>query len=377
MPFNGTYQKFLQLPSSTYTEFYRKVDGYKTLPIGSEVSPYTSNTAVMRWKKRTGSGNTTWDVNTGPHTQAWNQVLCLRDRSPGNGYPITEWYGVYNRAYAEWRELVTVTGTAQMGTFIAECDDAFRMVATRATQLVKAVTALKKGNLRGFASVLGVQLKHKHRNVKKAPKNLSALWLEYWFGWAPTLGDIYSSVDILCDEPSKAPADAKASSAVHRRWKSAGTNPPTSNDWVTLTARVKCQIGADVQVKNPNLALDEKLGLTNPAEIIWELIPFSFVVDWFGTVGDVVSSWDDNIGYDITRQFVTSYVNGTSLSFNLAGNPPGSYGTFEAQVSHFAAKRTTGSIPLPVLYFKLPDRLSITRAATSVALLVGLLKSLD
>jgi hypothetical protein len=33
-------------------------------------------------------------------------------------------------------------------------------------------------------------------------------------------------------------------------------------------------------------------GITNPALVAWELLPWSFVVDWFLPIGNFISSWD-------------------------------------------------------------------------------------
>lgn len=37
-------------------------------------------------------------------------------------------------------------------------------------------------------------------------------------------------------------------------------------------------------------------GLTQPIESFWELVPFSFIVDWFINVGDTLASWTPNYG---------------------------------------------------------------------------------
>lgn len=39
------------------------------------------------------------------------------------------------------------------------------------------------------------------------------------------------------------------------------------------------------------------MGLTNPLEVTWELLPFSFVADWFLPIGDYVSILDSTLGY--------------------------------------------------------------------------------
>lgn len=37
-------------------------------------------------------------------------------------------------------------------------------------------------------------------------------------------------------------------------------------------------------------------GMTQPMESLWELVPFSFIVDWFFNVGDTISAWTPNYG---------------------------------------------------------------------------------
>lgn len=45
------------------------------------------------------------------------------------------------------------------------------------------------------------------------------------------------------------------------------------------------------------LHIPAALGLTNPASVAWELVPFSFVVDWFAPVGDWLNALDATLGY--------------------------------------------------------------------------------
>lgn len=35
-------------------------------------------------------------------------------------------------------------------------------------------------------------------------------------------------------------------------------------------------------------------GIDQPLESIWELVPFSFILDWFFNIGNVISSWSLN-----------------------------------------------------------------------------------
>jgi hypothetical protein len=38
------------------------------------------------------------------------------------------------------------------------------------------------------------------------------------------------------------------------------------------------------------------LGLAQPMESLWEIVPFSFIVDWFLNIGDTIAAWTPNYG---------------------------------------------------------------------------------
>ncbi len=64
-------------------------------------------------------------------------------------------------------------------------------------------------------------------------------------------------------------------------------------------------MGCEVTISNPNLYLANNLGLANPAIVVWELIPFSFVVDWFVTVGQFLENGSAWLGLTVTKPYTT------------------------------------------------------------------------
>jgi hypothetical protein len=65
-----------------------------------------------------------------------------------------------------------------------------------------------------------------------------------------------------------------------------GVNTDTRFAVYKRTTRVKIYL----EVVNPNLHTIQQMGLTNPLVVAWELIPFSFVADWFIQVGDYLTA---------------------------------------------------------------------------------------
>jgi len=63
-------------------------------------------------------------------------------------------------------------------------------------------------------------------------------------------------------------------------------------------------------VEEPLLALASELGLTNPAQLAWELLPLSFVFDYFFAVSDALGSLDVLLGLAKPEVWDTVYLKG-------------------------------------------------------------------
>jgi len=224
----------------------------------------------------------------------------------------------------------------------AEMGKTASMVAQSATKIYRAVKALKSGNLLEFTNVLGVTattstLERKYTGMRKAtykdwklsqdasgalvahsgksqetfkydkqfkrfsrkPEShlsdfLSDTWLEYSYGWKPLLKDVY-------DQAANA---ANLMVGTNQGWQTASVNVDSDNifhqvesppgDQVTYTfdGRDRIWVHLSVTYRIPPGALDvtTAFGLNNPLEVAWELIPFSFVADWFIPIGDAIRS---------------------------------------------------------------------------------------
>jgi hypothetical protein len=106
------------------------------------------------------------------------------------------------------------------------------------------------------------------------------------------------------------------------------------------------------------------LGLTNPALVGWELVPFSFVVDWFTPIGSWLESLTAFEGYNVVAK---------SLSYTYSSIAYGEYLLKGATCSHTVNNHerltsfTTPSYPSPLLNFG--ARLGKKRFTSALALL--------
>lgn len=228
------------------------------------------------------------------------------------------------------------------------------MIANRAGTLANAYRALRAGKFKKFLSLLDVPPKEEHRGlVQVRSKQISKLWLEYWFGWSPFVNDIYKGVKLL-DSPY--PASYVTGVGVTNLVGQSQYQP------YNMTAIVKC--GAYVEVDNEVLYRANQFGVVNPALIAWELVPFSFLVDWLIPVGNYLRSFTDFVGLSIRDPYTTKFLKGK-------GSYCGDGGEIYASADAVFLERLEG-LPGPIVTLNLPNGLSITRGVTAISLVISL-----
>lgn len=342
---------------------------YVSKPLGQDVCP---NEIFLGWSKITRVGS------NGTSNYIWSQS-AEHGLLAGRVNPYSGNYGrsltgmnliaqASNKCYDRFKDKV-LGSNAELGVNLAERHQAVRMITDRANTLRKAYSALRQGKLRVFYRSLNVKPLPKHQRWTYA-RNASAFWLEYHFGWSPLIGDIYNACDVLqagYGKPRPIRARGSASDYIGL-WKNFGAYQDVRN----TSMRCDVQTGARVLITNPNLHQAARLGLINPISVAWELIPFSFLVDWFIPVGKFLNSWSDFVGLSFKNPYSTVLMTATgSIDYQWSFGS-GQYG-ISNDIRAISAKRTQGLIS-PVVYPKQFKGLSVTRAATAVSLLLQVFK---
>jgi hypothetical protein len=215
---------------------------------------------------------------------------------------------------------------------------------------VKALRQIKSGNYAGAANTLGLQF-----DKKKMADN----WLAYQFGLLPLLNDIYNGVEAIQKAQNK--SDFITVSSV------AEDEAPLI--WTTTLRQVGSsqrgvQVGYTYKLNDAHKASLTTLGLTNPLSLAWELLPSSYIIDWFVSIGDVLSALGADRGYTYLGGYETAWVRG---DFDIL-QPNSDYASpWQHTVSNFAMERTISPPPSPGLYLK--TGLNFGKAITAVALL--------
>lgn len=275
----------------------------------------------------------------------------------------------YARAYTKFKEKIYTQ--ASNLTALQERQASIDMVVSRLKQLYKGAKSLKRGKFKEFLGTFGIKPKPKHANKTwSRPKDFGSLWLEYWMGWAPMVGDVYTTLEFLGKPVPDSPVRAGSTAPVVGSSSYYSSPSRATSSWEgTTTVWIKSK----VEVTSPSLYNLQGLGLLNPLKTLWETTPFSWFADWFTNVGQVLGQLTDWVGLEL-KDLVISCKTNVTLSYEVtradsvwAGAPPRIYRNREW--THFSRK-TGGVLPVVKPIVRLPNGLSITRGATLASLLV-------
>lgn len=284
---------------------------------------------------------------------------------PENGYISL----ANNKSYAK---LVDETQDAsQWANNLIEAGKSLSVAEQRLIQLAKFAKQIATHQYTAAARTLGFS---KAPRAVSQGKSYGKNWLEYHFMWTPMMGDIRNGMKALTRDFSPVKVKGRGRHIVSSTVYHTGQN----GDRITVSYDTKVRHDAFVRIVNPNASLANELGLVNLGSILWEAVPFSFVADWFGNVGQVLSSATDFVGKELSSSSTTVYQVAKSDNFSYGYlqyglDPPyGGEWTAHEGATRVYVRRSMG-ITGPSLSLKPFKGFSVTRGATAVALLLGFL----
>lgn len=179
---------------------------------------------------------------------------------------------------------------------MGEGKETVALITTSIVRIAKALRAVRGGNIPLAAAILApttssastyrpVPGTKGRTTVRKSQSlldhkrpSLHKSWLELQYGWKPLLSDIF--------EAHKAFFDRTNVPRVQYARASITTKGSKLDD-----AKLDYSVWSDTRKRSVIVKLTEKhsawqdMGLTDPASLAWELLPFSFVADWFIPIG--------------------------------------------------------------------------------------------
>jgi len=199
---------------------------------------------------------------------------------------------VYLRARGKLQE----ERTWRAPLFLAEMGKSAKMVNEVARDIVMTLRAVRRRDLKWLK-------RRFDGRVRNAADTSEGLWLQYKYGWLPLLRDAHDASIALANLAQRWDLGQVRTVKVSlSRFKESTTDSvasPGSFVFQTVETYKRKQskrLGLKYRVSNTNQYTASSLGLFNPASLAWEVIPFSFVADWFVPIGAFLDSLDAGIG---------------------------------------------------------------------------------
>lgn len=272
---------------------------------------------------------------------------------------------------------------------MGEGKETVALITTSIVRIAKALRAVKGGNIPLAAAILApmtptastYRLVPKTKGRTTVRKNRSLLghkrpslhksWLELQYGWKPLLSDIYEAHKAFFDR-TNVPRVQYARSSITTRGSKLNDAPLDYSAW------------SDTRKRSVIVKLTEKhsawqdMGLTDPASLAWEMLPFSFVADWFipiGTYLEARSFVNGSIGEIAFTELCRQSYTVDNKSLKTADNLVTVFGNESRKSVSYSRSGFTNlaSYKLPLPGFKpLVKSLSLGHCLNAIALIRGL-----
>lgn len=232
----------------------------------------------------------------GTHRQQWpigyewdRRVGALGSGSNSPESPVWDRDLLYAAALEKFN--TKVRGSLDLGVTLAEAHTTSRMFRTTAAVLNHA-----RQFRRGAFSFSGVG----------TTKDVADGWLQWQYGWKPLMNDVFrvadESIRIVINRIKKVEARVT--------WPIQVDDTPSRTIYNVPgvvkrsgSGRQSCTIACHLTVPDFDLARWSSL---NPVSLGWELIPYSFVVDWFVDVGSYLRNLETALLY--SQRFRSGYI---------------------------------------------------------------------
>lgn len=197
--------------------------------------------------------------------------------------------------------------TINLGQVFGERKQTANLIASTATRIAKSISSLKRGNLAGAVNQLipgarpsgGMQRRYNRRHNMSPNDRASSTWLELQYGWLPLLSDVHGGAEFIAKAQNRQWRQrvtvSQEGSYAYQTFGSTGFS-----DAIALTHTYnllyKTKRTYVYLIENTAAKTLSEAGISNPATVAWELLPWSFVVDWFLPVGNWLNNIDATAG---------------------------------------------------------------------------------
>jgi hypothetical protein len=195
-----------------------------------------------------------------------------------------------------------------MSVFLGEGRQTLALIADTARRLANALAGFRGCDPGKVARALGARPARVRDIMRKNPggRKLSpsqaaqaaaSAWLELQYGWMPLLKDAEGAAQALAQQLNE-----PAVQTYRARKKVPLACVVSSSNIKTWTYRGEIRGQLIAKLKEVNVA--SLNGLTDPSSMLWELLPWSFVADWFIPIGSYLSA--RGLAQSVSGSFITT-----------------------------------------------------------------------
>ena len=306
----------------------------------------------------------------------WNDYSChyvQERRTPGQSslYPGDVWFpsGALVPSLTANDELTLLSRLSEkvkghnfnLAVAAAEGKKTVSMVSNAIQSIGGAVLDLKRGRFESAARRFGVN----SRPSQLSHRDVAGRWLELQYGWLPLLSDVYESAKAY-EALTRKPRKEIVTVSFTKRFVHDASQAP-----VNWSCKGPAMSGKKIYYEmTEQMSAPRSLGLMDPLTVAWELIPYSFVIDWFIPIGtylenlNTIPSLRGRFMTTTLRRFSGSAVS-ISPSYRWAVVPT----THTSQVFLDRKISTSLSVPKPS-FNSFEDAMSPKRIWNAIALAV-------
>jgi len=231
----------------------------------------------------------------------------------------------YNKALSRLIEKAELDAEANLAQDLVQFNQTLRTLTSAFTKIRGAVRALKRGNLPRAQRFIfgGKKPRYRRGGGLRSARSVAENWLELQYGWKPLLNDCDGAARSLAYYINNN-ADNLVRSISASATSRSETRSPLLDDRVHTVeigelyqyTETHTRIGIRYRVGNATTLFLSQTGFTNPLNLAWEVLPYSFVVDWALPIGpylEALHAWDglvflDGFEVNFTRRVRSGYM---------------------------------------------------------------------
>lgn len=181
-----------------------------------------------------------------------------------------------------------------------EREKSINLLISSTKMLVRVLKAMKRRDPKLLRAML--KKNPEASDVLKAP---ASTWLVYWFGLVPTIADIHHALGVFANPFPVVELDVTGGTNLRVDY---GNVP---QEYFAIDGTVMCKLGGTLTAISPHLDLASRLGFGQPLSVAYEMMAFSWLLDYFVNVGQLIKNLEPRFpGLEFNKQYKTYFGSG-------------------------------------------------------------------